>query len=558
MRPFRIAIAGGGIVGLTTALCLHRHCGLTVTIFEQADRFVDDVGAGMGLYANGLRVLEDLGLFDEIHRISQPFGKRTWERHHDGSAVAVADETVLARTNGDGDCCNEDGHDPDVQLHLQPRGCRRWRLQKVLYDAVQKAGIPIHFAKRTVRMERVPSSASSSSTDSSIIRLIFADGTTHDADLLLAADGVKSVVRQCLTNNGTKQPHKLRYTGTTCFMGIARVAARPGICLPTSTSDTHGVFFPTGCSSGDSDNDSNCNTNEQCFQFHYQLPAAQADRSNWGTLSQAVTAHECDQLVRRLRQEGWDEATYLQPLQNSNIESALRIGLCVLDPPLERFVYHDHSVVLLGDAAHPPVPFLGQGAQQGLEDAGVLALLLRQYCCHSGDGDGSSGDDDGGDGFDPTHLPTAFKLYERMRIPRTRAMLTRALQMGRAQEVRASSAIYRQDAQEERILRDVFFHETLPVLVPGVSYEYRKEVAKAIAEEGLVMVPEAEQEEDDDDDNNNSIDKEEENGGGGGGGGGTRIHDVHACMLPSNHADKKEYHGAAKKCSRWMSMIPDK
>jgi salicylate hydroxylase len=247
-------------------------------------------------------------------------------------------------------------------------------------------------------------------------------------------------------------------------MGIARQPCE-GICLPSSTGhDTHGVFFPTG-------------TDEQCFQFHFNVPEDQADHNNWGTLSQAVTASECEQLTQRLRAEGWDQR-YLEPFQH--VVSALRIGFCLLEPALEQFVYWDNSVVLLGDAAHPPVPYLGQGGAMGLEDAGVLCLLLQHYCCQDSSGV-----------FDMQHLPAALKLYQEMRIPRTSAMLANAKLMGHSQAVRASGIGNRRAAKETMIQRQVFFHETMPLLFPGANYNYQKQVAAAIEKAGLEPVPEA-------------------------------------------------------------------
>jgi salicylate hydroxylase len=226
--PAQIAIVGGGIVGLVLAIGLKKHLNLTPEIFEAAHEFVDDVGAGMGIYPNGLRVLRDLSpdLFDAVKNAGHPYLYRRWERH-DGTEVAVAEENVLS----------------DRDDNMQTIGIRRWRLQKVLYDTVCDMGIPIHFAKRTKSVQTRPDGT---------VEILFEDGTTRLTQILFGADGSKSKVRESVAECGAK----LEYTGVTCLMGIAddtQCTAR-GICLPSSTtSHCHGAFFPTG-------------EYEQCFQ----------------------------------------------------------------------------------------------------------------------------------------------------------------------------------------------------------------------------------------------------------------------------------------------------
>lgn len=80
-EPAQVVIIGAGIVGLVLALALHRHCGIIVELYEQAQTFHDDVGAGMGMYPNGLRVIRDISpdLLEQIHLTGYPFVVRRWE-----------------------------------------------------------------------------------------------------------------------------------------------------------------------------------------------------------------------------------------------------------------------------------------------------------------------------------------------------------------------------------------------------------------------------------------------------------------------------------------------
>jgi 2-polyprenyl-6-methoxyphenol hydroxylase-like FAD-dependent oxidoreductase len=104
---------------------------------------------------------------------------------------------------------------------LKSIGIRRWRLQKVLLQAVEEAGIKIHFAKRLERVKQVDEQ----------VQLQFADGTSRACKLLLAADGSNSQVRKIITRNQST----LKYTGTQCLMGTSALArAKRGLCLPSS------------------------------------------------------------------------------------------------------------------------------------------------------------------------------------------------------------------------------------------------------------------------------------------------------------------------------------
>lgn len=336
---------------------------------------------------------------------------------------------------------------------LHPVGIRRWRFQKLLFEAVQAAGMNIHFNKRLEGMKEIE--------EDELTLLRFSDGTTRTTKLLLAADGSRSRVRD-LVSDGKCQ---LKYTGVTCLMGTATVARQErGICLPSSeTTKCHGSFYPTG-------------PTEQCFQFHFptSLEEAQASLGTWGNLTEHVGQDECDKLAVRLRTDGWDEK-YLEPLHH--VDKAIKIGFATLEPHLECFVYG--RVVLLGDAAHPPVPYLGQGAQQGLEDAGTFALLLKELCVI------------GEDKFSWIRLDTVLKLYNQLRVPRTSEMLDRGKLWGQMQQKRAENKKYNQ-VKEEKIKRDVFYHETLLAMLPGVKHDYKEELFKALEAEPLLPVPEEE------------------------------------------------------------------
>lgn len=327
---------------------------------------------------------------------------------------------------------------------MQPIGIRRWRLQKALYDAVVEAGIPVHFAKRTCGVN---------SRKDGLVEISFEDGTHRVAHILFGADGTKSKVRETVAGVASK----LNYTGNTCLMGISTLPrSSRGICFPSaSTTKCHAVFFPTG-------------EKEQCFQFHFPTPPELTDEGSWGQLTEKETPEACHELAQNLRADGWDEK-YLAPLDH--VTNAIRIGFCLLEPGLEKLVYGEQGrIVLLGDAAHPPVPYIGQGAQQGLEDAGVLALVLQSLCV------------DENKEFKMDNFAMAMKMYEKIRLPRVTDILEKAKTFGQWQQKRANTESYKR-MKEEMIQRDVFYHETLPIMKPGATYDYKAAVTEMLKNE---------------------------------------------------------------------------
>jgi 2-polyprenyl-6-methoxyphenol hydroxylase-like FAD-dependent oxidoreductase len=387
-------------------------------------------------------------------------------QRHDGTEVAVADETVLARKTSHGD---KDGEQTDMDI--QPIGIRRWKLQKILYDAAVEAGVVVHFGKRLDTIQE---------STGGIVHLQFDDGSTCDTKLLLAADGAKSRTRSIVTD-GTCV---LKYLGTTCLMGTSTTTPREnrGLMLPTSpTTKCHGAFYPTG-------------ETEQCFQFHFPTTrdnVSDAALGGWGGMTHTMSQEECHELAQQLEKEGWDEERFLQPLQN--VDKALRVGLTTLDPPLQKFSFG--HVVLVGDAAHPPVPYLGQGAQQGLEDAGTLALLLKQFCVVA------DGEDNGQ--FTLDRIEDALQAYNELRVPRSNDMVEHGKLAGKQQQKRAENQKYNL-VREELIQREVFYNENSAHLFLGAHHDYKEAVGsflksydsclskerKAISEPHLQTVPE--------------------------------------------------------------------
>jgi len=170
---------------------------------------------------------------------------------HDGSEIAVAEEKHL---------CSWDS-EQDLKERTSV-GIRRWKLQKILLEAVQASDIPVHFGHRLVQL---------SNLEEGRVKLVFDSGAVQIADMVFGCDGLKSVTRSHLFGKEFPDPP---YTGNVVFyikhnhvlgltilMGAADIPRpKPGICFPSSnTTHVHAVFYPTG-------------PNEQIFQFYFAAP----------------------------------------------------------------------------------------------------------------------------------------------------------------------------------------------------------------------------------------------------------------------------------------------
>ena len=103
------------------------------------------------------------------------------------------------------------------------------------------------------------------------------------------------------------------------------------------------MYFPTG-------------PEEQCFQIHWNIPLSEANSGNWGNLTDAVSKKECAKVAKRLEKDGWDQR-FIEPLKH--VTHAVRVGFALMDPRLSQWAFGaDKRIVLVGDAAHPPVPYM--------------------------------------------------------------------------------------------------------------------------------------------------------------------------------------------------------
>jgi salicylate hydroxylase len=323
MSKANIAIVGGGIGGLTAALALIRR-GIDVDVYEQAPE-LRELGAGVQISANGTRVLRALGLKEALEQVQVlPAGKaiRLWNSGQSWKLFDLGMESI------------ERYGSPYITIH-------RGDLHSTIAQAVLKAKPgAIHLNRKCVGLTQTPDH----------VELRFEAGEPVTAKIVVGADGVHSLVRETLF--GAAKPE---FCGIIAWRGVI-----PMERVPAAISRSIGTNWvgPGG------------------HVVHYPLRA--------GKLLNFVGMGERDWNV-----EGWNvRGTTEEALSDfpgwhpdvhamiRNIDVPYKWGLA-LRPPMQQ--WSKGRVTLLGDACHPMVPLLAQGAVMALEDGLVLARAVEKY-----------------------------------------------------------------------------------------------------------------------------------------------------------------------------------
>ncbi|WP_226631953.1 FAD-dependent oxidoreductase [Novosphingobium profundi] len=319
-----ILIIGGGIAGLTAALGLIRQ-GRKVRLFEQADAF-GDVGAGITLSQPASRGLFSLGLREAIEAaadIPVRAGGADWRT---GERLGGPDQMAIARERGDIPYF--------YQLH-------RADMHAILADAVAAADPEaITLGAQMTRLEQ----------DASGVTAHFADGSCVRAPILAGADGINSRVRAELF--GEENP---RFTGQVAYRFL----------IPFEDVSHHMHLGPSVNYLG---------PNRQVLVYRIRHGAvvngvAFVKTDSWIGEGWSTPA-DVEELLEKF--EGWN-ADVRGLIASAPREGTRKWALFDRDPLPQWTV---GRVTLMGDAAHPMLPFLGLGAAMGIEDAVVFARSL--------------------------------------------------------------------------------------------------------------------------------------------------------------------------------------
>ncbi|MFN7134795.1 MAG: FAD-dependent monooxygenase, partial [Myxococcales bacterium] len=306
-----VIIAGAGIGGLTLACALAR-AGLRATVYERASE-LKPLGAGITVQMNAMAALKTIGLDDAVAAEGES-----------PKAASICDDAGRPLTKTRMDALQDELGSRMVCIH-------RGRLHRVL----------LGHAGDVVRTGRA---VTGYREEGEQVVVELSDGSTDTADLLVGADGLRSVVRAKLLGDAP-----LRYSGYTSWRGVC---ANGGLVPPGEVKETWGRGARFGIV---------CIGHDEVYWFcTANAPAGERDPESG--------PHET---LQRLF-GGW-HAPIPELLRRTPKESILRTDIHDR-PPVKS--WSRGRVTLLGDAAHPMTPNMGQGACQAIEDAVVLARCL--------------------------------------------------------------------------------------------------------------------------------------------------------------------------------------
>jgi salicylate hydroxylase len=347
-KPPKVLIAGAGIGGLVAGLSLLQR-GIDVEIFEQASE-LRELGAGVQLSANGTRILIALGLEQEMQGIaSEPQGKqirlfstgRTWKLFDLGaSSRAIYGAPYWMVHRGD--------------------------FHRVLVDAFNaRAPGRLHLNGRCVGFEE----------DGDDIRLKLASGERHHGDVVVGADGVHSEIRRQI--GGDTKPF---FAGVAAWRGLVPMERLPSSMQRDVGTNWvgpggHVITYPV--------------RRGELLNFVGIFEGESWPVESW---TEQGTREACSGCFA-----GWNEEIHAII---ENLDVPYKWALLGREP-LDRFVAGRACVI--GDAAHPTLPFLAQGANMAIEDGMVLARCLDEF-----------------------PAAEALQRYQQARLPRTNSIVVKS------------------------------------------------------------------------------------------------------------------------------------
>jgi len=346
-------VIGGGMAGPVTAMAL-RKAGIDATVYEAYDRDADGVGAFLTLAVNGLAALRTL----DLNTLVRDKG---------------FDTPTMKLSMGSGKPLSEFGFGDPLPDGTINQTVSRAALYGALRDEAVRRGVPVEYGRRLV----------SAASISDGVTATFADGGTAHADLLIGADGLRSVTRRII-DPAAPDPRYVPLLNAGGYARGVRLDAEPGVM--------HMIF------------------GRECFFSYVVNPNGEV----WWFANPRQPRELSREELARITKEQWREKLLALFAKDKTparelIDATEEVfsGWNTYDFPKVP-TWHRDRMIIIGDAAHATSPASGQGASMAFEDAVTLAKCLR----------------------DNRDVPAAFAGYERLRRERVERVVAQGKRNG--------------------------------------------------------------------------------------------------------------------------------
>ena len=347
----KIAILGAGIGGLTAALAFKQK-EFNVTVYESAAE-IKPVGAGIGIANNAMQIFKKLNIHEKIENAGVKVSSMNITDHQLRS-LSVIDLKEFEVKYG---VCN-------ISIH-------RAVLQNILAEEIGFENIKL--SKRLLKIEQNEN-----------VKLFFEDDSIENADVVIAADGIKSVVR-----NQLFEPSQIRDTKQICWRGISKVS------LPNQYQNKAIEAWGKG--------------------KRFGFVQINSHDIYWYAVVNESLANQHDDNLQDLFKDFHTDV--LMIIENTSDDTVIKNRIIDLKPIHK---WYNKNVCLLGDAAHATTPDLGQGACQAIEDAYLLAELYQE----------------------DKPIETVFEEYQKLRIKKAHEIVNSSWRIGKMAHIENSFLIY--------------------------------------------------------------------------------------------------------------------
>lgn len=306
---YQVAIIGGGIAGLTTAIAFQK-AGYTATVFESSPT-LRPVGAGLGLAANAIKALDKLGIKEKTIAKGRILDSFTIADER-GKTISYTDSMKVSQEHGLDNFAIHRAALHEVLLNEIPEDC--------LYTGRKAIDLTVTEDNRTHRV-------------------LFSDGSNCDADHVIVADGIHSSLRQKLVPNS-----RPRYAGYTCWRAVVDNSR-------LNISKSYEIWGPKG---------------------RFGVVPLAGNQLYWFATINSAANNTLFRNYTTTDLTKWFDGYPMKTgeiIRSASNEALIWNDIIDLEP-LPRYAFG--QVLLIGDAAHATTPNLGQGACQAIEGAAVL------------------------------------------------------------------------------------------------------------------------------------------------------------------------------------------